>query len=274
MDLISKNISPKKRILEIDLLRGIAIIFMMFDHFMYDIFGFLPEIFSDFPKNDGLSFNIYNFAKEYWRMDLRYFFRYVIIFIFMGVVGICASFSKNNIKRGTKLLGVSLILSLLTYILSLAMEDPTLLITFGTLHSISLSLLFVGILLRYVDNRFFYLGLGISMIVVGAFFEFNVKYMEFGDESLFLIILKQIIGLIECGGDTTPFLLNGGQVLVGVFLGKTFYKEKRSLLNKEYKNNVLTFIGRNALIIYFLHQIIIPVILSLLLMILGYTFAY
>ena len=86
--------------------------------------------------------------------------------------------------------------------------------------------------------------------------------------------IKQIIGLVECGGDTTPFLLNGGQVLVGVFLGKTFYDEKKSLVNKEYKNNFITFIGRNALIIYFLHQVIIPVILSLFLMILGYSFAF
>ena len=241
MKLFNQYINKNNRIIEIDYLRGIAIIFMIFDHFMYDIFGFLPELFTDFPKDSGLSFDIYSFAKEYWRMDLRHFFRYVIIFVFMGVVGICASFSKNNIKRGSKLLGVSLLLSILTYILSLVMKDPSILITFGTLHCISLSLLFVGILLKYVDNRFFYLGLGILMIILGAYFEYNVIYLDFKDEPFFLIVIKQIIGLVECGGDTTPFLLNGGQVLVGVFLGKTYYIEKKSLVNKEYKNNFITF---------------------------------
>ena len=274
MKIINQGIDKNNRIIEIDYLRGIAIIFMIFDHFMYDIFGFLPNLFSDFPKDSGLSFNIYSLASEYWRRDLRYFFRYVIIFVFMGLVGICASFSKNNIKRGSKLLGVSLVLSLLTYILSIAMKDPSMLITFGTLHCISLSLLFVGVLLKFIDNRFFYLLLGIFMIVIGAYFEYNVLVLDFGDESIFLIIIKQIAGLVECGGDTTPFLLNGGQVLVGVFLGKTFYKNKESLTRLEYKNNLVTFFGRNALVVYFLHQIFIPIILSILLLILGYTFVF
>lgn len=274
MKIINQGIDKNNRIIEIDYLRGIAIIFMIFDHFMYDIFGFLPELFSDFPKDSGLSFNIYSLASEYWRMDLRYFFRYLIIFVFMGIVGICASFSKNNIKRGSKLLGVSLVLSLLTYILSIAMKDPSMLITFGTLHCISLSLLFVGVLLKFIDNRFFYLLLGIFMIVIGAYFEYNVLVLDFGDESIFLIIIKQIVGLVECGGDTMPFLLNGGQVLVGVFLGKTFYKNKKSLTRLEYKNNLVTFFGRNALVVYFLHQIFIPIILSILLLILGYTFVF
>ena len=146
----------KNRIIEIDILRGVAILFMMLDHFIYDIFGFMPFIFTDFPKKDGLSNTIFNFAIDYWKMDLRYFVRYIIVFLFMALVGICASFSKNNIKRGLKLLGVSLVLSILTYIVSVIIEDPSTFISFGTLHCIAISLLFCGFLLKYFKNRWVY----------------------------------------------------------------------------------------------------------------------
>ena len=73
------EVNNQKRIYELDFLRGIAIFFMMFDHFMYDIFGFLPMFFSDFPK-DGASKNIFNFCVDYWSSDLRICFRYIIVF--------------------------------------------------------------------------------------------------------------------------------------------------------------------------------------------------
>ena len=61
-------------------------------------------------------------------------------------------------------------------------------------------------------------------------------------------------------------------ISIGVFLGKLLYANKKSLFkNAKYKNNVLTFIGRNSLIVYFAHQIILPVLAGLVLLILGYS---
>ena len=58
------------RILEIDLLRGIAVLFMILDHIMYDLWGLLPDMFLDYP------IKLYNFAAIYWAWDFRIYFRY------------------------------------------------------------------------------------------------------------------------------------------------------------------------------------------------------
>ena len=43
----------KARVTEIDLIRGICVILMVIDHTFYDLFGVLPEIFSDYPPTEG-----------------------------------------------------------------------------------------------------------------------------------------------------------------------------------------------------------------------------
>lgn len=263
-------ISKKNRIIEIDVLRGIAVLFMIFDHFMYDIWDILPALFKDFP-NGEISNALYNLSVTYWKWDLRIIVRYIIVFIFMSLVGVCASFSKTNIKRGLKLLGVAMILTLGTYIFSLITGNSSMIITFGTLHCIALSLIFVGILEKFNNNKWLYLILGIIMLAFGIYFDTISYYTTYSSENIFVIILKQILGLVKCGGDTMAFLFNGGQVLIGVFIGKILYTSRKSVFNKEYTNNIVTFTGRNSLLVYFLHQIILPVLLCLIALIFGFT---
>ena len=38
------------RIYELDLFRGIAVLLMIFDHFMYDLGWLFPVLFSDYPR--------------------------------------------------------------------------------------------------------------------------------------------------------------------------------------------------------------------------------
>ncbi|MBQ3154879.1 MAG: DUF1624 domain-containing protein, partial [Clostridia bacterium] len=38
------------RAYELDLLRGIAALFMILDHFMFDLCGLLPALFTDYPR--------------------------------------------------------------------------------------------------------------------------------------------------------------------------------------------------------------------------------
>ena len=114
-------------------------------------------------------------------------------------------------------------------------------------------------------------------MVLGAYFELTYKLVFISDSmSIFdvcKVVLGQFIGVYECGGDTMPILFNGGQILVGVYLGKVLYKSRKSIFNKEYSNNIITYFGRNSLVIYFLHQIILPIFLSLILLVLGFKLA-
>lgn len=260
------------RILEIDLLRGIAVLFMILDHIMYDLWGLLPDMFLDYP------IKLYNFASSYWVWDFRIYFRYFIVFIFMGLVGVCGSFSKSNINRGLKLLGIAMLLTIGTLILSIYTGSYFNLITFGTLHCIALSLIMIGIMQKFINNKWIYLIIGLIMVGFGAYNEYICEF-AFIDESTKLkemieIIFGQILGSIEFGGDTMGFLLNGGQVLIGVFIGKLLYQKRESVFNFKYSNNVVTYVGRNSLLVYFLHQVIIPIVIGLILIMLGYHFVF
>ena len=271
-----KKTTEKNRIFEIDLLRGIAILFMIFDHIMFDLWGVLPLVFKDYPLK-GYSSEIYTFAVNYWIWDFREFFRYIVVFVFLGLVGVCASFSKNNMKRGKSLLMIAMIITVgsLAFCVSSGTYDNVIL--FGTLHCIALSLIIVDLLNRVVKKDYYYLIIGALMMVVGAYFELTYKLVFISDSMSILdvckVVLGQFIGVYECGGDTMPILFNGGQILVGVYLGKVLYKSRKSIFNKEYSSNIITYFGRNSLVIYFLHQIILPIFLSLILLVLGFKLA-
>lgn len=269
--LYKKKIS--NRIFEIDLLRGIAVLLMIFDHIMYDLWDVLPMLFLDYPKNGSITMDLFSYSRLYWTWDVREIVRYFVVFIFLGLVGVCASFSKRNIKRGAQLLGISLILTLGSYFLSLFLGNYYMLITFGTLHCIAVSLLLVGLLEKFIKNKWVYLIIGIILVGFGIYFESGVYTAYVGEENFFVLLMKQILGMIELGGDTMGIPLNGGQVFIGFFLGKLLYSERKSLFNKKYSDNLVLMIGRNSLVVYFLHQILIPVALSIILIMSGYTFS-
>lgn len=266
----------KNRIIEIDIIRGIAVLFMIFDHFIFDLWGVLPVVFKDYPRSD-FSIKLYNFAVNYWVWGFREVFRYFVVFMFLGIVGVCASFSKNNINRGKKLLMVALFLTIGTLIFSIISGSYSNIILFGTLHCIALSLILIGLLEKVVKKDYVYFILGFLMILIGIYFEFIYKVVEISSSSslvdIIRIVFGQFIGIYECGGDTMPILLNGGQVIIGVYIGKILYKKRESLFKKKYSNNIVTFIGRNSLAIYFLHQVLIPVFLIFIFMIFGFTLA-
>ena len=60
-----------------------------------------------------------------------------------------------------------------------------------------------------------------------------------------------------CGGDYLPFLPDFGWFLIGAFLGRIIYKERKSIfpsVNPKYVSPV-TFCGRHSIWVYFGSQI-------------------
>ena len=83
------------RITELDLLRGIAVLLMIFDHVMFDTWGLFPTAFRGFPPAEGTWREIYSFSRFYWNWDVRINVRIVVVFVFLALTGICCSFSKS-----------------------------------------------------------------------------------------------------------------------------------------------------------------------------------
>ena len=51
--------------------------------------------------------------------------------------------------------------------------------------------------------------------------------------------------------------------MLGIVVGRTIYKEKKSIFKKEINIQPLSFFGKNALWLYFVHQIVLFIILSI-----------
>ncbi|MCQ2770623.1 MAG: DUF1624 domain-containing protein, partial [Clostridia bacterium] len=109
-----KLLKLSKRAPELDILRGIAVLFMIFDHFMYDCYDMMGYFFYDYGKTE-FTRELVRFARNYWNWDVRVVFRQFILFVFLGLTGICCSFSKSNLKRGFKLMAVAIGLTVATY---------------------------------------------------------------------------------------------------------------------------------------------------------------
>ena len=85
----------KNRILEIDLLRGLAVFLMMLHHLIFDLRYIV-----------GL--DVFAFQETVWFQE---YLRPPVISVFIMVSGISSSFSRNNLRRGVRLMIASLLLT-------------------------------------------------------------------------------------------------------------------------------------------------------------------
>jgi uncharacterized membrane protein len=236
-----------KRLWEIDSLRGIAILLMVVSNFVTD-----AAYFGVFEVNAYSGFWLY-FAR-------------VVVSMFILLAGVSLTLSYSRVKgrklseihkkyflRGAKIFGLGMLITLVTWIF--LRQDFVL---FGVLHLIGLSIILGHFLLR---KRYLNLILGISFILAGILlqaFAFGfpwLVWLGFRPENYHSV-------------DYVPVLPWFGLFLIGMFLGSSLYPEgKRSFgLPDLSKNRLLAplhFLGRNSLLIYFIHQPILTLILWL-----------
>ncbi len=237
---------PGDRFWEIDFLRGIAIIMMIIYHFFYDL---------NF-------FNVYNFALHSTAFNL---FLYPIGSLFLLLVGISLTLSYNKSKnsltkkesitkfllRGLKIFALGLIITLATWIY---LGEGY--IVFGVLHCIGLSIILSAF---FVNKKYLNLILGLILIITGIFLQtmtFDFNYL------LWLGLMPENFYTV----DYFPLLPWFGVVLIGIALGNILYsdyKRRFNLVDMSYLKiiKVLGYLGRNSLIIYFLHQ---PILIGLI----------
>lgn len=254
---------------ELDLLRGTAVLLMIVDHFFFNLWGLLPALFSDYPRT------LQNLGVNYWNWEVRAIVRPAVLFVFFALTGVCSSFSRSNLARGGKLFAVAMVLTGGTFAAGYLMDDLDLTITFGVLHCLSLCLLLVGVTEKLHLHKWAYLAIGV--LLWGAGIAINLiaqpKLISYYREPFFPLLGKSILGLSMCGSDCFAFPEVCGQVFIGVFLGKQFYRRRESLLKSPYRNHPLTFFGRHSLWVYIIHQLLLPLLAAGVLMAMGYTFA-
>ncbi len=233
------------RLWEIDSLRGIAIILMVISNFVTDMSYF------------GIySINTYS---GFW----LYFARTVVsMFILLAGISLTLSYSgvrnekakeirRKYLLRGTKIFGSGMVITLVTWVF--LKEDYVL---FGILHLIGISIILGHFLLKRPKAS---LLLGILFVLSGIY----LQTLAFGFPWLVWLGFKPE-GFFSV--DYVPIFPWFGLFLIGMFLGNKFYPEgKRKFRLRNSENRLFApvrFLGRNSLLIYFIHQ---PILILFLL---------
>jgi uncharacterized membrane protein len=233
------NAERPARIWEIDFLRGLAIILMVCYHLLFDLGEFVG-----IKKFLGWSTNLSTVA---W-VIAQFFFAG----LFVVLSGTSSTLSRNNIRRGLRLLAVSLLVSAATYIF-----DASSAVYFGILQCLAVSMLIYGAAFEKAKAAVcaaagaVVLGLAVALPALGKALAIRSNWlMPFG-----------LHGPSFSAFDYFPLIPWFGIFLVGAALGKTLYASKRSLLPWRLPSTFVNFAGRHSLVIYIVHQ---PVIMGVL----------
>lgn len=218
----------KNRIWEIDLLRGIAFICMVYDHIMFD----LNEIF-------GLNIHTIDVIGDFSAI------------MFMILCGISTTLSRNSIKRGIKVFCVAMGLTAVTATVDILFKTK-LIIVFGILH-----LLGIAMILSYFVKKLPNILIPIISAII-YLISIPLRRIKYLGNILFMFGIHDNTFYSSDYYPLVPFL---AFVFIGVFIGKVLYDEKKSLFSFNIKDNPISFIGKHSLLLYVVHQ---PVVLAIL----------
>ncbi len=225
------------RFWEIDFLRGIALILMVYFHIIFD----LNEIY-------GLPVS--------YTSGINYYIGKISGITFIFIAGISGAFSRNNVKRGLKVLGIALVLSAVTHIYG---EEFG--IKFGILHLLGLCMILYPLLNKL--NSFILTLTGIFVLLGGLI----VKRVTVTHDAFFFL---GIISNSFQSSDYYPLIPWSGIFILGMAAYKFmdamgyFDNKKTGKSNIMLPDNPINMAGRCTLIIYILHQPVILLVLELI----------
>ena len=215
----------KKRIDIIDALRGLAVVLMVFHHFMYDLVVFLgaPDWFFSNP--------VFNF--------LHYIFAGLFIFL----SGLSSRFSRSNVKRGLKVLAIAFVITIVTGL----MDMP---IRFGVLHLLGFCMVFYGVT-RKLWDEIPELLMPVLCVVLLVGSALAVHLIPINSSHLWML------GWMYNGffsADYFPIFPWLFVFLLGTWAGKFVVEHRLPEWFYEKRVPVFPAVGKKALLIYILHQ--------------------
>lgn len=212
---------PKNRHIELDFLRGVAIIGMIVYHFFYigDFYG----VFS------------LNFDKWYWLVLATF-----VQIAFLGLVGVSLSLSRNRFRKLFLIFACAMAITLVTFLFV-----PNEIVIFGILHQIAFSIF----VLRFVSKKpLVALFIGLFALAIGLLIN-DIRV----DHS----VLLNVIGFKSRGFASLDYFPIFPWISVpafGIVLGNMFYKNKTARSNSgSLFVNAIALCGRNSLFIYMGH---------------------
>ncbi|HHW47169.1 MAG TPA: DUF1624 domain-containing protein [Clostridiaceae bacterium] len=223
-----ENKKSANRIWELDFLRGIALLLMIYFHVIYD----LKDMW-DYPVS--------------YSSGINYYIGKLSAILFMIISGISCSLSRSNLKRGLKVFGIAMAITIVTHLYGSEFG-----IKFGILHFLGICMMMYPLFGKL--KWYLLVLLGTAMIIAGLLLDGVSVNFDF----LFPI---GITSPNFSSSDYYPLLPWMGVFLYGNALAKILYAKKTSLFRFSIKPNIISWLGRNTLLIYVVHQ---PVIIAVI----------
>jgi uncharacterized membrane protein len=169
--------------------------------------------------------------------------------LFIFVSGISSTLSKSNVKRGLRLLGIALAITVATHLYNASFG-----IKFGILHFLGISMLLYKLYGKL--NSYFLLVIGTLIIAAGCLIDgIHVSHDYFFP---FGIYTESFVS-----SDYYPLIPWLGLFIYGVAVGKFLYStKKRSIFSFSVPDNIISIAGRNTLLVYLVHQPVIYLLLT------------
>lgn len=261
------NKPQKQRIWELDFLRGVCVLLMIFDHTMYDI-GYL---FCDAWVATGKESikMLVELAQEYYaNSELRKTVQQIVVWIFALLCGISCSFSRSNLKRGIQATIIACIITIVTFYMDTVIK-------FGILHMFAFSILLWWLIDTACCHKkmitagvCLFLGVMIITMNEGFMSVYADNVHAFATDNSWCFLGEFMLGKPNSlnSADYYPIFPTTGYMLIGAGISVLLYPKKKSLLpwlGKYDWYKPFGFWGRIAIWVYAFHQIAVVVVLAL-----------
>lgn len=230
----------KKRIWELDALRGLWILLMILIHLSYD----LVVLFAVVKLKD---YTLFNWSLE-WGGTL-----------FLFIAGCSATLGSHPVRRGLQVFACGMLITAVTVgMYWLGFADRSIIIYFGVLQCLALCMLLWPLFRKMPIWLLAVIGLTISFL--GLHLVRNVR-VEFP-----WLVPFGLVNYSFSSSDYYPLLPNFGYFLIGAAIGRTLYAKKESRLPRVNTQNpvlrFLIFCGQHSLLIYMVHQPILAAVIA------------
>ncbi len=267
----------KSRIWELDFLRGIAILLVVYDHIMLT-FGNFAHTFEATGRESLINLSLKGL--KYWTSDIRLFWRPFFLFLFFFIAGICTAFSRNNFKRAFKIGLAAVAVSAGTFILeNFILQESGYFVMFGILHCMTAIILIYAIvstIVKYAskNNKYILAAvcsiLGVVAVIMDKLYNLSVTEITLSSPP-YIDTPHQWLGLfiyVESWwtADYFPTLPFIGYFFLGAATSVFAYPNRQSLLPKlDGKwHTPISFFGKYSLTVYFASQILASLVCFLI----------
>lgn len=222
----------KKRIWELDALRGLCVLGMVLVHLIYNVVELYGLVSWEYP-------NWFVLIKEWGGL------------LFLLISGICVTLGSHPVRRGLLVFACGLLCTAVTgAMVYLNFADSSMVIWFGVLHCLGFCMLLWPLFSRL--PVWLVAVSGTALMGLGFYFLYGVKV------DTWMLVPFGLTFPTFATPDYFPLLPYFGLFLLGAALGKLLYKNKTTLFPKvNGKHPIIVFfgaLGRYSLWIYLLHQ--------------------